>query len=167
MLPLHIWTWVIFLYKIPSYLLSLRLGQLLGIFSYTQMFALLESLLLWLAATLLALVLPRRLYLNWYVPQTLLLAAALTGWAIGYQFAYRAIQNETAAWDGAAALYWALGWLAAFLVGAASLRLVKPLADSLTRLADRLTVLAVFFLAVDLAGTALVLARNLIGWISA
>jgi hypothetical protein len=168
MVPLQLWTWVIFLYKVPSYLLSMRLGQVFAILCYMQVSALIESLLLWLIVSLLAYILPRRFYLDWYVPQTVILITALICWAIGTQFMLISQQNESVAGSGLSTqTLWTVGWLVACLAAALALRFVKPMSAFLTALADRLTVLAFAFLAFDLLGAGVVLVRNLIGWITA
>jgi hypothetical protein len=163
-LPVHAWTWVLFFYKVPSYLLQLSINQTLGVFSYAQVFALFESALLWGLAVLLAFLLPRRLFLDYFTPQVVLLVFALAAWAIGMQL-YGA---DFAGSDAALArtrpfvIGWTVGWLAALVGLSAEMHYWTVIQKWLWAFADRLVVLSGFFVLVDMICVVIVLLRNIL-----
>ena len=162
-LPIHLWAWVWFFYKLPSYLLKLSVSQTMGVFAYAQVFALFEGLLLCGLAILAAFLLPGRLFRNYFLPQVVLLLLALTGWAIGLHLqgidfaGAEAISAETRPF-----LYaWTSGWLALLLGLSVAMRYWTAMQRALAAFADRLIVLSGFFLLVDVLCVAIVLVRNL------
>ncbi len=162
-LPVHAWTWVLFFYKVPSYLLQFSAGQTLGVFSYAQAFALLESTALCGLTVLVAFLLPRRLFLDRFVPQVVLFVLALTSWAIGiHQYGVDFAGTGAAAAETRPFLIaWTAGWLVVMLVVSAAMHYWPVIQRWLWVFADRLIVLSGFFLLVDAAAVLFVVVRNL------
>jgi hypothetical protein len=73
--PVHFWAWVVFLRELPSYMLRMKVWDILGVLSYILVVALLDSLLIMAAILVLTLILPRR-WLHDRFPMT----AALLGY---------------------------------------------------------------------------------------
>lgn len=157
--PVQLWSWFVFLHKLPSYLLSMSLGQTLSIFAYLQVFALLESGLLWLVVALLAAVLPWRLFRERFIPQALLLVLALAGWAAGVQVMLLGVETETSSGGGYLPYAWTLLWLV-FLVGMSILAVKLPrVTKTLLEVVERLSLLSGLYLAIDLLALAAVILR--------
>jgi hypothetical protein len=149
--PVHIWTWILFFYKVPSYLLQLSISQTLGVFAYAQVFALFESAVLCGLIVLVAFLLPRRLFLDRFVPQAALCVFAITGWAISMQLSGMDFAGSEAAVAEMrpALLGWTVGWLVALAALSAAMHYWKALQKWLWAFADRVVVLSGFFLLVD------------------
>jgi hypothetical protein len=161
LVPVQTWSWYVFIFKLPSYLLSLPAGQTLGIFAYLQVYALIEAAVLWLLLALLSGLLPAKLYRDRFTPQTVLIAAALSIWAIGVHWQILALANEEVGelqWLG----MWTLLWLAA-LTGMSLLAWRKPrLAGGLRAVAERFSLLAGLYLLVDIVALGALMVRNLV-----
>lgn len=158
--PVQAWSWYVFIFKLPSYLNSLSIGQTLGVFAYLQVYALIEAALLWLLLAALAGLLPVKLYRDRFIPQTVAIVLALSIWAVGVHFQIEALANEEVSelsWMSG----WSLGWLAALAAILLLARRWPRLAGSLTGIAERLSLLAGLYLLVDLVALAGLVVRNL------
>jgi hypothetical protein len=149
--PIHIWTTIVFLYNFPSLILKANLWQILGVLAYALVFALFESLLLFGFLVLLAAILPRKAFMDRFVPLGTLLALAITGLAllVNTQF----IHENSWAW---------LPVLAVIVVGLyASLR--RPADNSsMTLLAERFTLIASLYILLDLVALLFLAASSLL-----
>jgi len=80
--PLHIWVTIVFLYNFPSLILKANLWQILSVLSFTLVFTLLESLILFGFLVLVAAVIPRRLFRERFVYVGARLALVIAGFAL-------------------------------------------------------------------------------------
>jgi hypothetical protein len=80
--PIHAWTTIVFLYNFPSLILKANLWQILGVFAYALIFALLESLLLLGVFVLLAVILPTKVFRERFVYLGTILALVIPGLAL-------------------------------------------------------------------------------------
>ena len=113
--PVAGWSWIIFFYDLHSLLLNLRLSQLINIFAYIQVITLIESALLFALDTLLAVLLPRRLFLGNYVSQSTLLILTLALWAVGFHLNSEQIALGNAASNTSLLTVWTGVWVVVFL----------------------------------------------------
>jgi hypothetical protein len=113
--PVAGWSWIIFFYDLPSLLLSLRMSQLINIFAYIQVVTLIESALLFALDTLLAILLPRRLFLSNYVTQSTLLIISMALWAVGVHLNSEQIALGNAASNTTLLYVWSGIWVVVFL----------------------------------------------------
>lgn len=159
--PVAIWSWIIFLYDLPSFLLSLRASQIINTFSYLQAIVLFESALLFVLVTLLAILLPRRLFLSNYIPQAALLIFALTFWAIGIHLYSARIAGNIAS-NLPAGYIWAALWAAVFLGLSTLARYRKRWNTLILAFVDRLSLVAGVYLFFPLISLPYVLIRNIV-----
>ena len=83
--PTHVWTMLHFLREVPAYLRRMDLVDVLGVLAYTQVFALLESVVLLGLLILISIALPRRLFKDKFVPQGTVLIFTMFLWgALAY-----------------------------------------------------------------------------------
>ena len=137
--PIHIWITIVFLYNFPSLILKANLVQILGVLSYTLVFAVFESMVLFGFLVLLAAVLPRRFFRERFVFLGTLLALIIAGLAllVNTQF------MQAASW----------AWIPVIgLTGAGLLTSMRrPVEGSRqTALAERFTLMASLYLILDL-----------------
>jgi len=164
--PVAVWSWIIFLYDLPSFLLSLRASQIINTFSYLQAIVLLESALLFVLVTLLAILLPRRLFLNNYVPQATLLILSLTFWAVGIHLYSARIAGNNASANITnnlpLGIIWAAVWAGVFLGLSILARFLKRWNTLILAFVDRLSLVAGVYLFFPLISLPYVLIRNLV-----
>ena len=161
--PVAVWSWIIFLYDLPSFLLSLRGSQILNIFSYLQAIALIESALLFTLVTLLAILLPRGLFLGNYVPQATLLIAALAFWAVGIHLNSEQIASGGDAGSNLALRYlWTAIWVIVFVGLSTLARYWKRWNTIILAFVDRVSLVSGVYLFFPLASLPYVLIRNIV-----
>lgn len=149
--PIHIWTTIVFLYNFPSLILKANLWQILGVLAYALVFALFESLLLFGFLVLLAAMLPRKAFLQRFVPMGTLLALVITGLAllVNTQF----MRENPWGW---------LPVLAGIVFGLLA-SLHQPADGSfLSRLAERFTLIASLYILLDLSALLFLAASSLL-----
>ena len=140
----------------------MRVGQIVGIFAYMQVIALIEGFLLFVLATLLAIVLPRRIFLNNYVPQVTLLVLAMAFWAIGVHLYSEQVALGDVARDHALHYYWIAVWTVVFLALSILIRFKSRLNSLLLSFVDRLTFVSSVYLFFAVISLPVVILRNLI-----
>ncbi len=80
--PFHIWITTVFLYNFPSLILKANVRQILGVLATVLVFALIESLCLFVFLVFLAVVLPKKYLRDRFVQLGSLLAMILAGLAL-------------------------------------------------------------------------------------
>lgn len=153
----HVWSIYNVLQEVPAWILYLNIWELLGGIAYTQLFALVDSLLLIAGIVALGFILPRRWFLDRFVAQGSLTALIITSWAV------------LAHTQGGAGNMWSVNGLLfgivaialAIAAGSILIRRYKKLESAFTVIGERLLVLAFVYLAVDVASIFIVVARNL------
>ena len=160
--PIAVWSWIIFLYNLPSLLLSMRLSQIIAVFAYLQVVALLESGLLFFIILALVVLLPIRLYRNYFISQTGLIVLALSGWAVGLHYKSEQIAMGTANSEGNWLTIWSIAWLVAFFGSAISLRYFPRLEKLFSAFIDRLSVVSGVYVIIALISLPYLIFRYLL-----
>jgi hypothetical protein len=161
--PVHTWAVLIFFHSLPSYLLRLSIYNILIIFAYVLVLALVESALVTAGIAILGLVLPAKIFDPYANGQGVGLTWLVFAWLLVTH-----IEINAPAQIGSRAFMVALAgpiwWVT--LVGAilgllAWIRRHPGLGAALTRTAERITLLAGLYFFLDIAGLAVVLIRLL------
>jgi hypothetical protein len=160
--PVAVWSWIIFFYDLPSFLLSLRLSQIINIFAYLQVIILIESALLFALDTLLAVLLPPRLFLSHYVPQSTLLILALALWAVGFHLYSEQIALGNLASDPTLLYFWTVVWAVVFLVLSILTRYWTRWNTLILSFVDRLSIVSGVYLFFPLLSLPYVLLRYVV-----
>jgi hypothetical protein len=160
--PAAVWSWIIFIYDLPSFMRSMRIGQILGIFAYVQVVSLIESILLFIVVTLLALSIPRRLFLNNYLPQVALLVFTLAFWAIGIHLYQEQVALGSSISNQSLPYYWATLWVLVFFVLAILARYISRINSFLISFVDRLAFVSSVYLFFAVISVPVVIFRNLV-----
>jgi hypothetical protein len=160
-IPVHIWAWLVILNKVPSYLLSFSFGQIIAVLAYVLSLALFESLLLSLFPIFLAFLLPRRLFLDYFVAQSTLLVATLSAWFMIVQYRIQVVENEPVVKLDPSSYLLALACLGIFIALAIMLRYLPRWNTGLLGFADRLSVLSTVYVLIDLCALVIVVLRNI------
>jgi hypothetical protein len=160
--PVTFWSVLNFTRELPSYLMRMKIWEIIGIFAYTQVFALLESTLFLLILIFIAELLPYQLFLKHFTSQGALISLLATLWIIPLHYksqildAFPRFENT---W------IWAI-WLGLFiaLVFGISLlfRRYSKLEQSFHKFIDKLSVVSMMYLTVDVASLGIIIIRNLV-----
>ena len=161
--PIYLWALLNFLREVPGYILRADLSFILAVLSYTLASCLIESLTITGMVVLLAVILPRRLLLDRFVPQAMILVLIPAFWVIPIHY-----QSRIAGGLGLPAqMYIALVvvWLITFIIALVDLSIIirrRPKVEAgFLDVADRLTVLAWVFIVAGIISLGNVMVRNL------
>lgn len=158
MLLVFSWSILWFFQKMPGWLPFLPLWEVLSIFAYTQMFALLESLFVLLLLVVLAVVLPPRFFRDSFVAQGSMLLFMTAFWIILFQ----SIWFNVVEWAAGKLFLWFTLALFTLLISSFLVHRSKRLRKVLFALADRISVLLYLYVPLGVLGLAVVVARNLL-----
>jgi hypothetical protein len=160
--PVAVWSWIIFIYDLPSFLRSLRISQIISIFAYVQVVSLIESFLLFALVTLLAVLLPRRLFLRNFLPQVSLLVLTLAFWAIGIHLYHEQVAMGRVADNPSLPYYWTAIWIAVFFALSILVRFNSRINSLLFSFVERLAFVSSVYLFFALISLPVVIIRNLL-----
>ncbi len=151
----HVWSIVNILVVLPSWALRLGLFELLGVTSYPLVFALLESILVWLFIILLSLVLPRKVLGNDFVTQAAIFIFFLAILSGLMHFSVELILNFRLYTLGLILIIFIIASLLSYLAG----RSMKY-GIAIRNLLSRVNVLSGIYIFMDLVGLSIILFRN-------
>lgn len=154
--PIYVWSIFNVLKEVPAWLLRLSAWDLIGIIAYTQLFALLESVLVFVALIILGGVLPARLFRDKFVPQSSMAVLLTSSWVM-LAHSYSGIFNPDRVKQ--LALWFALYLISLGLAYAAVQRYQK-LQALLRAFGNRLMVLSSVYIAIGVLSAAVVVLRN-------
>lgn len=153
------WSMWGFFYKVPSFILHFKVGQILAVFAYMMGVALLESLLVTLGLGLLSLLLPVGWFKNGFVYKSFI--TVLTG-AIALLWLENTIMAFNNKLPPADLLLTAAGiTLGAWVVLLLAFHYVKFLQNPVLFITDRVGVMAYLYIPLGILGLIVVLIRNL------
>jgi hypothetical protein len=150
--PVHIWAIVVTLQRFPSYLLYLKISEIIGIVAYTLSFALLESIIITTLLIIIGAGLPQKIFKEKIVPQ----AALLTPVALVFANSVRSLGSTFQEWIA----IWVFGMIPILMIVYLVRKFLK-LSEMLSKYVDRVTVLSLFYIAGDFIAVVIVIFRNL------
>jgi hypothetical protein len=145
--PVHVWAYVTFFYELPSLLLRNNLSDIIGVLSYILAFAFIESVLLFIAILLMAIVLPSQWIGDRLVAVGIIIVFAAVLCAIPihrFQF-FRVFNISYSVWI----FLWTLLALIIIVLVIRVIQRNKSLEDRVTDLGERITILSILFLLID------------------
>jgi hypothetical protein len=164
--PVAFWSALNFSRELPSYLMRMRIWDIVGVFSYTQVFALLESILLVLVLILIAELLPYQLFLDHFTTQAALAGILGTFWVIPLHYESQILAAFPMLENSRAAAAW-FGILVVLVIALSVLfRCYPRLERSFQTFIDKLTTVSLLYLIVGMSSLVVILIRNLIAAIS-
>lgn len=159
----HTWTILHFLNKVPSYMIRMSLFDLFGVFAYTQVSALLESILLLSFCVCVSIALPIRLFKDKFIAQGTVLLSITFLW--GAPAVYHSNIMEWQSWGPIADLMgiglWSISYVAVICWLFVLIRRKKVFEEGIHAFVERSTVLSTLYLLVDVFSLSVVVCRNL------
>ena len=157
--PVHLWSILNFLYEVPAMLVRMNTSDLLTIFTYTQVFALVESFILFLILVSLGIFLPPRLLKDRPISQGALIIFLVSCWAVLIHLhGYLRIKiidylSWVALWTIFIGFYLVITyrWLTRF----------KKLVDWIEAISERIIVLTTIYIFIDMTLIVLAIGRSI------
>lgn len=156
---IHTWSIYSFFHEVPAYVLRLSIWEILGVLAYTQAFSLFESTLALVILLVLTFLLPRQLFTEKFVAQSIILVTLTGVWLILPTFQNQIFQSISTNSS-------LLGYIFFLALLTLLVRLVPKFEDVLNGIAERLTILAALFIVFDILSILIIIYRNLASKIS-
>jgi hypothetical protein len=178
---INIWSIFNLLKVIPSLLLRLRMSQIIYVISYTQTFALLESIIVWLIFILLCIIFPRKILRDRMAAKGTIIVSMTTLWAISFHyldgitkflgssisFLSKLISLTSYEFQVhnisiiSFVFLWLFIYLSGLIIGLIRLSKVKQFENRIYNYLERLEVLTWFYLSLDILSFLVVINLNL------
>ena len=156
---IHIWSIYNLLVEVPAWILRLSTWELVGVVSYTLVFAMVESLIILFAFVIFAAILPERFYRQKFVSISVIFIVLAAIWVIPIHL----YEDTLRSWGIPGAVGFISIVLISFIAGYVFVLRSNKLEDAILSIAQRVTVLAFLYVLVDLAAFMVLISRNVIG----
>ena len=143
----------------PAWLFYVNSWDLIGMFAYTQIFALLEGAVILLILILLGAILPVRFFRDRFVAQGSMAVLLTSGWAIAAQFANQ--YQIVVVWTPKTFFLWSVLDLISVGVSWVLIHRYKRLEEAINSFIERLTVLLYVYIPITFLSVIIVTLRNI------
>jgi hypothetical protein len=159
--PVHFWAMIVFLRELPSYLFRMKIWDILGVLAYTQLIALVDSLLLLMTMLILAFLLPRKWFLAHFSAQALVLAYTLILIILPLHILDLLPENLAFIGTPAFIIIWAVVLSMICLVLSVKIIHSEKVENACHAFQDKISVVSLVYLAISLTGLLIIIGRNL------
>jgi len=160
--PIHVWSIFNFLRGIPSYIKWINVWEIIGVFAYTQVFALLESIFLLVLIVILAFFIPHKFFMEKFVSQSSILILVVSIWVVFVHYQLE-LQSLFPSIDPRILLGF---WLTSLFITLISLSLLvrrsPRIEERLINIIQKLSILSMFYLFMDALSLVIIITRNLL-----
>ena len=154
--PIQVWSFYNVLREVPAWLLQMNIWDLIGVISYTQMFVLLESIIIFLSLILLSIILPA----GWFRNKFVALSTGVVFLPACWFFLAHVNDLILLDWGFRQFLPWVtLFFLSQFLVFLL-IHYSQKVESVIILFVDRVMVLSFVYLLLDLASVLIIVIRN-------
>ena len=153
---IHIWSIYNLLVEVPAWILRLSTWELVGVVSYTLVFAFVESLIILFVFVLIAAILPERFFRQKFVSISVIFIVLAAIWVIPIHL----YEDTIRSWGMLGAVGFLSLVLISFIAAYAFVFRSSKFEESILSVAQRVTVLAVLYVLVDLAAFMVLVSRN-------
>jgi hypothetical protein len=151
------WTFVLFFWKLPSWVDFLTPAEIFGAFSYGVITNLVESMIVIICLLVLCMLLPSRTMRDTFAAYGSVIAIMGLGSVMLYQYHYRAVRLEFAS----QLKPWALATVVAILLSVFLTAKIKLVKSIILNIADRMVIFLYIFIPLSILCLLDVIARNL------
>ena len=156
-LSIHIWSILHVLEEVPAWILRLTIWELFGAIAYTQVFAMLESMVVLVLFIILYFILPKRWFARQFVSATSLIVLVATSWAIAAHNYDQIIRN----WGARQFLPWLILVVTSMALALILVFRSEKIKNFLSILVKRAAVLSAVYLLIDGLSLIIIMLRNL------
>jgi hypothetical protein len=161
--PVHVWAIVNTLREVPSYILRLSLFEIASVFSYILFFALIESIVIAAIIAIISVLLPARLFKDFLVSQGSLFLFITCVWILPIHYLPKIVQGFSFSLPILIFLLWF--WITSYIgfMGAAYILIRRRinLRKSIRSFVEKLAMLSLFYLFLDLVSIFIIVYRNI------
>ena len=151
------WTFVLFFWKVPSWLDFLTPAEIFGAFSYGVLTNLVESMIVILCLLVLCVLLPPRTMRDTFAAYGSVIAIIGLGSVMLYQYQYRAVRLDFAS----GLKTWAIATVLAILLSVFLTARIKVLKSIILNISDRMVIFLYIFIPLSIICVLDVVVRNL------
>ena len=152
----HVWSIISVLREVPAWILRLNYWDLIGVIAYTQVYALAESVVVFLILIVIAAILPARLFRDQMVALGTMIVLISSLWFVLAHYNDDAIRL----WGGKQFLLILLVFIVSILVPYALIQSYSKIAEIIYKIVERLAILAYFYVFIDLISIFIIVIRN-------
>lgn len=158
MLPIFIWSIINVLKEIPAWILRMSKWDLLGTIAYTQAFALIESMVIFLLILILAIFLPERFFRHKFLALTSTLVVISTFWFILAHFNDEIIRT----WGMKQFLPWFFVFGTTLFLSYSLVQRIKVIEEIIDVVVKKVSILSFFYMLIGVMGLFIVVVRNIL-----
>lgn len=159
-LPVFIWSIINMLKEIPAWILRMSTWDLVGAISYTQAFALIESIIVFLLILVLALILPERFFRNKFLTLTAMIVSISTFWFALAHYNVESIRT----WKMNQFLMWAVIFGSTLILSYVMVQRFEKMGVAIDTVVKSVSLLSFLYMFIGLMGLIIVVVRN-IAWV--
>ncbi|MEZ4646483.1 MAG: hypothetical protein R3E31_27805 [Chloroflexota bacterium] len=155
--PIHVWLIINVMREVPAWILRLSIWDLVGVISYSLMFALLETSVIFAGIVLLGFIVPGRFFRHKFVALSTMLVFVTSIWFVILQYNSWIIEFKRPF----ITLIWGLTYLIAVIIGYWFVNRRPKLEAGINNFVQRLGVLSFIYIFLDVVGLIIVIIRNI------
>jgi hypothetical protein len=158
--PINVWSIIGFLRELPALIIRMNISEIVGVFSYIQSLALLESILIFGILISLSVLLPPRFLKEKLMMRgaVFLFVASIYAVPVGYYYSWNINYLNYRDW----LISWILVSILTLVVLFMLIRQHKRIGEIITAMAERAIILSIVYVFIDLVGIAVVIVRQLL-----
>jgi hypothetical protein len=159
MLPVFIWSIINVLREIPGWIMRMSTWDLVGAIAYTQAFALIESVIIFLLILILGLIMPERYFRNKFLALTATIVSVSTFWVILAHYNDEIIRT----WGIKHLLVWGVIFGSTLFLFYLLVQRFDKVEAAVVAVIERVNILSFFYMFVGVMALIIVLIRNIVG----
>ncbi len=154
--PIHVWSLINVTREVPAWILRLSISELVGVVAYAQLYALLDTLLIFIPLLLLAALLPATLSRNKFVAMGTAVIFISSAWFIFLHMNGQIIEQRQFVVLG----IWGVSYLLILAAAFVFIRKNQKLETAIVSFVQRVSILSVLYLIIDLLSLVVIVVRN-------
>ena len=154
---IHVWAIISVLREVPAWVLRLNYWDLIGVIAYTQLYALAESIVVFLVLIIIAAILPAKLFREKLVALGTMVVIVSSIWFIFAHYNDQVIRL----WGAKQFLFVFLAFLVSILIPYVLIQRYPKIADIIDSIVGRVAVLAYVYVFLDVISIIIIVIRNI------
>ena len=154
---IHVWSIISVLREVPAWVLRLNFWDLIGVIAYTQVYALAESVIVFLILIFIAAILPAKLFRDKLVALGTMVVLISSIWFVFAHYYDHVIRL----WGLRQFLFVFLAFLVSILIPYVLIQRYSKIADIVATIVERIAVLAYVYVFLDLISIVIIVIRNI------
>lgn len=155
--PIHVWSLINVMREIPAWVLRLSIAEMFGVIAYAQLYALIDTLLIFLPLLLLSTILPASWFRNQFVAVGTAVVFITSAWFIYLHLNNWVIEGR----ETAVLAAWGVTYLLVIVGAYLLIRRRDKVASGINNFVQRLSVLSILYLVVDVISIVIIFVRIL------